>query len=124
MTSITILNKLARFRYIRIDDLEIGEKYPIKKFDIYVDTQFNKGNCVRVILEDDGYIILPQRFNELLEGDQLAKMNAEKLAVVYHGKNKNTIDISFEVISDSETLTTTETLSDSESLSTTETSST
>lgn len=100
MASVTLLNKLAKYRYVRIDELMRGKRYPIKKFVVYVDTQYDKGNCVRVDLVDEGYIILPQRFNELLEGDTLETMNSQKLAFVFHGKTKNVVDISFELIED------------------------
>lgn len=80
-----------------MEDLERKKKYPITKFDVYEDTQFQKGNCVRVVLEE-GYLILPQRFNDLLEGDTLSKMNAEKMVIIYHGKTNKSCDISFETV--------------------------
>lgn len=102
MASVALLNKLARMRYIRIDDLEVGKKYPIEKLDIYVDTLYHKGNCVRVVLkEEDGYLILPQRFNGILQGDQMAVMNSQNLAIVYTGKKiegTNSHQILFETI--------------------------
>lgn len=90
------MNKLAQLKYIKFDELEKNKKYAIVRFGVFVDSKFNnKTNCVKVILPE-GYLILPRRFNELLEGDQLSRMNSEKMVMIYKGKNQNTHDIEFE----------------------------
>lgn len=97
MASVSVLNKIAKSTYTRFDDLEIGKEYPIKKYDIFVDTVYHKGNCIRAWIEDMGYVILPSRFNSLVEDDDdyLTLLNREKMSLVFNGRKGNSVDIEF-----------------------------
>lgn len=93
-----MLNKIAKATYIRFEDLEQDKEYEIERFEIFVDTLYNKGNCIRVWLADMGYLILPSRFNYLVQKDDenLTALNKERLSLIYKGKAKgNSINLEF-----------------------------
>lgn len=97
MASVSLLNKIAKSTYCRFDDLEVDKVYPVKKFDLYEDTLYNKGNCIRAWLEDIGYVILPTRFNYLIQDDDdcLTLLNQEKMNIIYKGKKGKSVIIEF-----------------------------
>lgn len=93
------LNKIADTvgsGYIPFDSLEIDKLYKVNSFNIFKSTAFNKErDCVRVNI-DDGYLILPERFDCL--ADDLGKLKVEKLYIVYEGREEkgNRLKISFQ----------------------------
>lgn len=75
MSSLQLLNQLGKMRsgYVPIDSLDEDHPYIIKSFEKHENKHNNWGVRVRVNLEDDRYIILPVRFNNLLQSDRLKK---------------------------------------------------
>lgn len=96
MASISVLNRIAKSTYTKMESLKIGKEYAVTKFDIYEDTVYKKGNMIQAHLETGGYVILPVRFNQLFEDDEdLTSLNQQKLFLIYRGKKGQSHDIEF-----------------------------
>lgn len=95
--SLQLLNRLSklRSRYTPFDNLEVNCPHNIQSFEKLDNNGNNWGSRVRINLEDGRYLVLPIRFNHLLKGDQLKKMNKEKLCLIYKGKENSYLSIFF-----------------------------
>lgn len=81
-----LLNDVSSHGYIKFDALEIGEKYKVHKLGTYKSTAFGKERlCIKVYI-DDGYLILPERWDEKTK--DLKKLDIEKLYIIYNGREK------------------------------------
>lgn len=108
MASLTELNQLAEktYGYIKFKDLVQEKPYKVLKFDVFVRSNnfsssaanTKSGNRVCAHL-DEGYVVLPQRFDGLLEDDRFEKIDIKNLYVVYHGHGDgNRVNVTFETI--------------------------
>lgn len=84
-------------RYIRFTDLEIGKKYKVHKFSTF-ESLFKRtqGDSNRIGVRVDianGYLLLPERFDEKFE--ELQSKNIENLYIVFNGIKKKYCDIQF-----------------------------
>lgn len=93
------LNQLAEKTspYIRFDDLIAGTPYKIQKFSVFEGTKY-KGNRLCAHIED-GYLILPERFDVLLENNLYEQLNNENnISIVFNGRDEskgNRLNINF-----------------------------
>lgn len=64
-----VLNTIAEETsgYIRFDDLEKEKPYKIMGFNLFEGKSYGDRVCVMI---DGGYLILPDRFNKLLEKEK------------------------------------------------------
>jgi hypothetical protein len=88
------LNKIAKFGYIKFDELNVGQKYKVyalKSYDSNLSGKPRKG--VRVDI-DTGYLLLPECFDQKVP--TLGTANIENLYIVYNGRTKeNRLEIHF-----------------------------
>lgn len=70
--------------YVKFDDLELDEPYKIQKFGVYKSTNFDKEKTHLTVYIDQGYLILPDRFNTLVA--EAEKLNCENLYIVFKGR--------------------------------------
>lgn len=90
-----VLNTIAEETsgYIRFDDLEKDKPYKVMGFNLFEGKTYGNRVCVMI---DGGYLILPDRFNKLLEKEKFSQINYEKLYIKYHGREKgNRLNLSF-----------------------------
>ena len=69
----------------RLDELEINEKYPITKFEC---TKGEYGSIVRVKINDDYFVNLPNRYSKTIsinQGNQVLA-DGDELFLIYKGK--------------------------------------
>lgn len=94
MSSLDQINAVADYGYISFDTLPLG-LHKVDGFGVFPSSKSGKDrNCVRVELEG-GYVILPERFDKML--DTFKQMNTEKLFINYTGRGKgNRVNIKFE----------------------------
>lgn len=94
----SILNKLSSsFQTKKINELEIDQKYKCSNFKI-IKTKY--GNQITVMLDNDYYVFLPNRFTKILKQEDLDIMNKNEVSLLYlgskHYDNGNTSnEISF-----------------------------
>ena len=96
------LNAISESGYVSFDDLEVGKPYKVLKFGIYKSDKYKKAQKnVRVDI-DIGYLILPERFNVLI--DNLDGMLADNLHIIFQGRDKDgkRLKIQFETIETTE----------------------
>lgn len=84
--------------YIKFTDLILEQKYKVNEFKILTSTLNGvTRKCVRVEI-DDGYLILPERFDRkvnTIEQDN-ANLAIASLYISFHGRQKgNRLDIRF-----------------------------
>lgn len=95
--SLSVLRELAgrASEYIRFEDLE-PNSYRILKTSIMEKSNYDDKSRLLLHLED-GYVILPPRFNELFDKRNIMKeLNSGKFALVYKGKAGKRLLISFD----------------------------
>lgn len=100
-TSLTKLNTCNKANsYIPFDNLEVGVPYKIHRFGSYNDDRFStkkKKNQVRLAaFIDDGYLILPERFDRLVA--EVENLNAEKMYIIFNGRGENNRFLNIEFI--------------------------
>lgn len=84
MSIVNELNSISEYGYISFDQLEIDKPYKIVKFSTFISNKFKKAQkSVRVDIEN-GFVILPERFNTLLE--KLEELTSEQLYLIYKGR--------------------------------------
>lgn len=94
------LNKCSKSGYINFDKLEVGAPYKIIKFGTMVPEKHNDKNETHlIVIIEDGYLILPTRFNSMLEeyGD-VSEINTKNMYIIYNGRDSatnNKLDITF-----------------------------
>lgn len=87
MSSAAKLNQTSSSGYIKFDDLEKGAKYKINDLLTYKSTNFGKDRlCIKAMI-DDGYVILPERFDSAVE--VLKELDIEKLYMIFNGREKS-----------------------------------
>lgn len=98
------LNELAQKQvgYINYDELEANVPYKVIKFDIFESNNTNKFDTaprVRVfIINKDSYVILPQKFDTLLENARFKEINVSNLYIIYEGRDqRRRVKIRFDV---------------------------
>lgn len=89
MANVDELNQIATSvtssGYIGFDELLKEKEIKVLKFGIYNSISYGKEReAVRVFIED-GYLILPERFDEAVE--KMLNMNTENLYIIYHGRD-------------------------------------
>lgn len=86
--------------YIPFDNLEVGVPYKIHRFGTYSDDRYSakkKKNQVRLAaFIDDGYLILPERFDHLVA--DVENLNAEKMHIIFNGRGENNKFLNIEFI--------------------------
>lgn len=101
MASVDELNQIASVvtstGYISFDELPKEEEIKILKFGLYKSNFFGKDrDCVRAFVEE-GFLILPERFDQSL--NKMLNMNTNNLYLIYHGRSgkgpNKRINISF-----------------------------
>lgn len=91
-------NELGEYGYIKFTDLVETQKYKVLELKRFTSTLNNtQRNCVRLEI-DDGYLILPERYDRkasTIEKDN-AKLEHFDLYISFHGRQKgNRFDIRF-----------------------------
>lgn len=95
MSTIVELNEIATSGYKNFDSLEPGKPYKVFGFEIFKSDSFNKTrDCVQVNI-DNGYLILPERFDNAAH--KMKKMNTENLFIIFQGREakSNKLNIEF-----------------------------
>lgn len=82
--------------YVKFDALEINQPYKIHKFGTFESANFDKKQTHLTAYIDQGYLILPERFNTLVNGAE--ELNCEKLHIVVKGREKKRLNIEFKEI--------------------------
>lgn len=77
--------------YIKFDTLEMNQPYKIQKFGVFKSTNFDKEKTHLTVYIEQGYLILPERFNTLVDGAE--GLNCEKLYIVFKGRESKGGDI-------------------------------
>lgn len=82
--------------HIKFDDLEIGVEYKIHKFGIFEGSKYG-GSRVTIHIQD-GFLILPERFDKILENAEYQQMIDSGISIVFGGRDKsngNRLNITF-----------------------------
>lgn len=77
--------------YIKFDTLELDKPYKIQKFGVFKSTNYDKEKTHLTVYIEQGYLILPERFNTLVDGTE--ELNCEKLYIVFKGRENKGGDI-------------------------------
>lgn len=86
MTSAALLNEVETSEYIKFNDLTKGAKYKVRELGTYKSNGYGKERlCLKVVI-DDGFLILPERFDSLV--NNLKELSTENLYIVYDGREK------------------------------------
>lgn len=86
MATAAELNDVATSEYIKFDTLEKGKKYKVLELDTFKSTNFGKERlCLKVLIED-GYLIMPQRYDKKVP--LLKELDTENLYIIFKGRGK------------------------------------
>lgn len=94
MSTAEALNNVVSVDYIKFDELIPGKKYKIHDFQTFHSTKFGKDRlCITLVL-DDGYVILPERYDKLAA--HLRHFNPANLYLIFNGrKNGKKLQLEF-----------------------------
>lgn len=87
------LNELGEFRYIKLTDLTIGQKYKVHALKPYNSLLGSTGRVALRVDIDNGYLVMPERYDAKV--DTIHESNVENLYVIYNGKIGNRTEIKF-----------------------------
>lgn len=86
--------------YIPFDSLVVGVPYKIHRFGTYSDDRYStkkKKHQVRLAaFIDDGYLILPERFDSLIA--EVENIDAEKMYIIFNGRGETNKFLNIEFI--------------------------
>lgn len=98
MATANKLNIISKciYGYLNFDSLDQGKPYKVLALNVFKSNAFNRErDCVRVNIEN-GYLLLPERFDGLVS--ELQSLKIEKLYIIYYGREGkgNKLKIEFE----------------------------
>lgn len=78
--------------YIKFDTLEVGKPYKIQKFGVFKSSNYDKEKTHLTVYIEQGYLILPERFNTLVNGTE--ELDCKNLYIIFKGRENKGGDIS------------------------------
>lgn len=95
--SLIKLNKCANSAgYVKFDTLKEGAPYKVHKFGSLSTDKYKKNQTHLTAYIDLGYLILPERFNDLAA--TFDEIDCENLFIIYHGRDGQRLKIEFQEI--------------------------
>ena len=99
MDTLALLKKAATAAaFLKLDDLEIGKRYPIDRFELLPETKYG---ATIVVYIDDELVYLPKRFTKIFKTEaDIEELNRQKYVLIYSGrdvKQHNKILVDFEL---------------------------
>lgn len=86
--------------YIPFNNLKVGVPYKIHRFGTYTDDRFStkkmKNQMRLTAFIDDGYLILPERFDRMVA--EVENIDAEKMYIIFNGRSENNRFLNIEFI--------------------------
>lgn len=94
MSTAEAFNSVISVDYINFDELIPGQKYKIHDFQTFHSTKFGKDRLCITLTLDDGYVILPERYDKL--ATHLRRFNPANLYLIFNGrKNGKKLQLEF-----------------------------
>lgn len=95
------LNRISEYGYISFDDLTVGKPYKVESFGTYTSNKYTKGQKNVTVNIEMGYLILPERFSEMI--NKIDKLIMENLHIIFLGRGTDgkKLNIRFESIKES-----------------------